>query len=287
MAGPRKPSVPLTSIVFRAGGRGTQLIVEPLPEAKEELELAIVERFLNGLRAQGRDVGRPERGPDPPDAVVQIDGVRVGIEVVEVIDPENAQRRAIQEQYLRALLPLLQDLEAQLEGVAMTVVDGYQEPMWPSVASNQGQRLVQFLCQKIRAAVGELAVVKMPRGFHQEWAGFEDPRFRLGIMAMRGQRISGAPAVGLDLHFSESFPMGVEKLNGLLAEAVERKLPKRYPEGKLWLLAYSNDHSVVEEESTNRACAVLSGREHPFEAVWAFWLLAGHNGGESVRVNPR
>ena len=165
MAGPRKPSVPVTAIVFRGGGRGTHMIVEPLPEAKEDLELAIVERFLNGLRAQGRDIGRPERGPDPPDAVVQIDGARVGIEVVEVIDPEHAQRRAIPEQYLRALLPLLQDLEAQLEGVAMTVVDGYQEPMWPSVASNQGRRLVQFLCQKIRAAIGELLTSRCPAGF--------------------------------------------------------------------------------------------------------------------------
>lgn len=87
------------------------MIVEPLPDVKEDLELAIVERFLNGLRAQGRDIGRPQRGGDPPDAVVQIEGARVGIEVVEVIDPEHAQRRDVQQRYLRALLPLLQDLE--------------------------------------------------------------------------------------------------------------------------------------------------------------------------------
>lgn len=284
---PRKPSVPLAAIVFRGGGRGTHMIVESLPEGKEDLELAIVERFLQGLRADGRVVGKPERGPDPPDAIVQIDGARVGIEVVEVIDPDHAQRRAIQQQYLSALLPLLQDLEAQLDGIAMTVVDGHQDPMWPSVASKQGQRLVQFLCQRIRAAVGELADVKMARGFHQEWAGFEDPRFRLGIMAMRGRRISGGPAVGLDLRFSGAFPIGVEKLNGLLAEAIERKLPKRYPEGRLWLLAYSQDHSVVEEESTSRARASLSGPGQPFEAVWAFSPVAGSNGGEAVQIHPQ
>lgn len=286
MGGPKKPSVPVVAIVFRGGGRGTHMIVEPLPEAKEDLELAIVERFLNGLRAEGRDIGRPERGPDPPDAVVQIDGAPVGVEVVEVIDPEHAQRRAVQQQYLRALLPLLQDLKAQLDGIAMTMVDGYQDPMWPSVASKQGQRLIQFLCQRIRAAVGELANIKMPRGFHQEWAGFEDPRFRLGIMAMRGRPISGAPAAGLDLRFSGAFPIGVEKLNGLLSEAIQRKLPKRYPEGRLWLLAYSNEHSVVQEGSTSRARAVLSGQEQPFEAVWAFSPLAGSNVGEAVKVHP-
>lgn len=146
---------------------------------------------------------------------------------------------------------------------------------------------MQFLCQKLRAAVGELADVRMPRGFHQEWAGFEDPRFRLGIMAMHGRRISGALTAGLDLRFTGTFPIAVERLNGLLAKAIERKLPKRYPEGKLWLLAYSESHSVVEEESTTRAVAVLAGREHPFEAVWAFSPLAGHNRGEAVQVHPR
>jgi hypothetical protein len=151
MGGPRKPSFPVTAIVFRAGGKGTHLVVEPLPETKEELERAIVDRFLSVLRARGHNIGRPERGPDPPDVVVQIDGTQVGIEVVEVIDPEHAQRRAVQEQYLRALLPLLQDLEEQLDGIAMTIVDGYQDPMWPSVASKQGQNLVRFLSEKVRS----------------------------------------------------------------------------------------------------------------------------------------
>ena len=93
--------------------------------------------------------------------------------------------------------------------------------------------------------------------------------------------------VGLDLHFSGAFPIGVEKLNGLLAKAIEGKLPKRYPEGRLWLLAYSQDHSVVREESTARARAALSRRGHPFEAVWAFSPLAGSNVGEAVQVHPQ
>lgn len=159
------------------------MIVEPLPEEKEDLELAIVERFLNGLRGNGREVGRPERGADPPDAVVQIDGAQVGIEVVEVIDPDHAQRRAVQQQYLRAMLPLLHDLEAQLEGVAMTVVDDYQEPMWPSVASSQDSascssfvrscepQLANWLTSGCRAGFTKNGLASRTRG--SAWASWQ------------------------------------------------------------------------------------------------------------------
>jgi hypothetical protein len=265
------------------------MVVEPLPEVKEDLELSIVAKFLDTLWAQGIKSTEPTRGENWPDVEATVDAQPVGIEVVEVIDPKHAQKRATQEQYLDALLPLLQDLGGQLDQVVMTVVDGYQDPRWPRVSSAQGQRLVRHLAQKIHEEAGDLAAIGA-RGRYSRWDDFENSKLRLGLMATRGRRVPGSPGSGLDLRFSGAFPTNTATLYGLLAATIEGKLSKaytRYVRGRLWLLAYAQDFSVVENVSIAHARHVLSSNKNQvFDGVWAFFPFPGQAGGQATQVFP-
>jgi hypothetical protein len=286
---PRKPSMPLAQITFRAAG-GVDATVEPLSPLKEELELTIVRKFVASVQAEGLPKPEPKRADPWPDVEVRIDGQSIGIEVVEVIDPDHAQKRATQERYLVALLPLLTDLEERLHHVVMTVVDGYQEPRWPNASSPQGQRLVLHIAERIRGLSSELAVMPSSARLHRSWNDFEGSSLQLGLLASGGRRIAAAQGSGLDLGFSGTFPSDVASIRGLLAGAITAKITKSYapyPNGGLWLLAYAQDFSAVDEESVTCAQKAVSGVEHNFEAIWAFFPLPGERGGHARQVFHR
>lgn len=226
---PRKPSVPLAQITFRAAG-GVHGTVESLPPVKEDLELAIARKFVASLQVEG--LGPEPKRADPwPDVEVSLDGRVVGIEVVEVINPEHAQKRTTQERYLAAVLPMLDDLEERLDEVVMSVVDGYQEPRWPNPSSPEGQRLVMHLAERIRGVSSELAAMPRNGRFYREWNDFEGSSLRIGLLASRGRRIVATSESGVDLMFSGTFPSDVATLRGLrrrhsVAERI-RPLAKR------------------------------------------------------------
>lgn len=284
---PRKPSEPLAKIVFRAGGRGTHMVVEPLPEVKEDLELTIVTKFIAAMeQAEGHTVEPPTRGDEWPDFETRADGRKIGIEVVEVINPDHAQKRARQSQYLKEVLPLVQDLEPVLDGVALTLTDGYQDPAWPPVGSAQGQRLIQHIAGHLRAEVDVLARTPRGPGLFRQW-DFE--ALRAGCLTLRGRPISGSLTKGLDLKFSGTFPIDGAKLNAMLATTIDEKIQKAYAaygSGDLWLLAYAPFYPVIEEGPVSLARAVLRSKSHPFAAVWAFFPFSGEQAGVVAKVFP-
>lgn len=285
---PRKPSVPLAQITFRAAG-GVHGTVESLPPVKEDLELAIARKFVASLQVEG--LGPEPKRADPwPDVEVSLDGRVVGIEVVEVINPEHAQKRTTQERYLAALLPMLDDLEERLDEVVMSVVDGYQEPRWPNPSSPEGQRLVVHLAERIRGVSSDLAAMPRNGRFYREWNDFEGSSLRIGLLASRGRRIVATSESGVDLIFSGTFPSDVATVRGLLAATVTGKIAKSYtpyPKGELWLLAYSQDFSAVDEDSVAYARQIVQSHSHNFDAIWAFFPFPGDRGGQASQLFRR
>jgi hypothetical protein len=279
----RKPSEPLAKLIFRPGGGGTDLVVELLPEEKDDLELAIVTKFIGALQqAHGLVLGTPVRGDTWPDFETIAGTQKIGIEVVEVVEPDHALKIARQSQYLQELLPLVQDLEPPLDGVAITIDDGYQVPSWPTVRSAEGQRLLRHLAARIHAEADAIGRVPPGPGLCRRW---DLDGQRVGIGALRGRRIRGDPRTGLNLRFMGTFPTD----GAALVRAVEGKIEKRYGTygcGDLWLLAYTQHYFEIEDLPMAAARSLLQAKDHPFAAVWAFVPLSGEEAGAVVRVFP-
>lgn len=281
---PRKPSEPLATIVFRAGGRGAHMVVEPLPEAKEDLELAIVTKFIGAIRTHGIILNPPTRGDRewPDFETSRPNGDRVGIEVVEVVDPDHAQKRARQSHYLKELLPRLSGLTSALDGLVLTVDDGYQTPQWPPVRTPEGRRLLSHFVECLHADAAVLAQVPPGPGTYRRW-DFEG--LQVGIMAMRGRRLDGFPSTGIDLRFSGTFPTN----STLLARTVLGKLRKsygHYDRGDLWLLAYAGNGLGIDDDVVSCARTLLDAAPHPFVEVWSFFPVPGAAMGFAAKVFP-
>lgn len=281
---PRKPSEPLAKIIFPAGDRGVHVVVEPLPDVKEDLELAIVSKFIGALRAEGIRLEPPARGSDEwPDFETRTEaGTAIGIEVVEVIDHDQAQKRARQLQYLAELLPRIQDLESNLDGVVVTLVDGYQTPQWPAVRSAEGRRLLSHIVERLRAEIDAVANVPPGPGLYRRW-DFEG--MQVGIMAIRGRRLSGSRSTGIDVSFFGTFP--TDSL--VLARSIGGKVRKAYGGyggGELWLLAYAHFYPAIADDAVSGARLLLKATHHPFSEAWAFFPLSDEKAGVAVKVFP-
>jgi hypothetical protein len=280
---PRKPSVPLAAISWPAGG-GVRMIREELPPAKDDLEAAIVKKFVGALREHdGRclELIPREDSNDWPDFEGKLEGRKIGIEVVEAILPDHARKRSKQDEYLAELLPRLAGLEAELEGLCLTINDNYQSPEWPPAASKQGQLLLKHLRERLTTDVPVLQ--RISRADSRTWAN--DLGVHTGIMAMRGRRIDGSPPEPIDLRFSGTFPTD----STLLARCVAGKLGKQYTTysgGDLWLLAYNEHGFTAESESITIAREILATNEYPFAAAWSFFPFPSQDGGVLVPLLP-
>lgn len=95
---PRKPSRPVGHIVFPKSG-APYPVVEALPESKDELERVIAQKFVDALRERfNRELDSPRRGDTWPDFWTHEAGRQIGLEVVEIVNPElAAQGRAYRE----------------------------------------------------------------------------------------------------------------------------------------------------------------------------------------------
>jgi hypothetical protein len=108
---------------------------------------------------------------------------------------------------------------------------------------------------------------------------------QVGMTAMRGRRMPGAPFTGLDVQLSGAFPTD----SSLLARAVSVKLRKGYggyDGGDLWLLAYTHVYpAIAHDDAVVRARRLLNATHHPFAALWAFCPIL-ENTGVAVKVFP-
>ena len=102
---PTKPDRPLTSIVFPKSGSSYFRKVG-LPETKDELERAIVERFVEVCRVRGEELQHEGRPAEPGDALlIDGNGENVHLQLVEVVDIRRIRTNLARKGYGTAVRP--------------------------------------------------------------------------------------------------------------------------------------------------------------------------------------
>lgn len=284
---PKKPSAPLGHIVFPKKGKPYR-VLEPLPASAKDLEAAIVDKFVGALRHfEKRELSNPLPCDPWPDFEAQECKKHYGIEVVEIINPEHARRRAIQAQYAQQIRGLINDISPRLAGLSVQLIDGYQDPPYPPLNTAVGQQLASFIADQLRSEVEKLEALKQFVVRHWQ-RGPERPE--AGAFFTRvAPKESGIPVT---LHFLGSFPEAVSVSENLLSQSIEGKLRKsytKYKKGRLCLLAYEVfSMSVGPKPSKAAAIAreLLDSQLHPFDEVWYIHPYAGKPLGHIERVWP-
>ncbi len=284
---PRKPSSPLGHIVFPKKGRPYP-VIETLPDSADDLETVIVEKFTGALKHfEKRELSNLQRGDLWPDFKCKERDEIVGVEVVEVVNREHAGKRHIQEQYAARIRELIDDIYPRLAGLRIDLIDGDQQPPYPSLATKAGWLLAHFIADNLKAEVEKfeqlqrLGIRRWQKGPNLPEAG--------AFITRIAPRESGSAAV---LRFQGTFPESLSVGESLLKNAIEGKLSKNYPrfsEGKLWLLAYEVFGVSVgpkPSKALDLARQLLQSRQHPFDEVWYIWPYAEKTLGHIEKVWP-
>jgi hypothetical protein len=282
----RKPSQPLSHVSFLTKG-GALGVIEKLPYAQGDLEVAIIRKFAGGLKHfKQRELTPLTRGNPWPDFLTYEGAHHVGVEVVEVLDVDNAKKRAIQEQYEHHLHTLIVGFCSELAGLSITIVDQYQEPRFPPLNSRRGQQLAQSLADNLQSLIPRLRHLPVGCLLVIQWqCGGNQPQSGAAIKRLTSFESQQPPALG----FSGNFPTSVNNAQTLLLRAIEGKLHKNYPRyqnGRLWLLAYSYDPCILQPKAIAQAKFLLESCQHPFDEVWCFFPYAAQDLGAIEKVWP-
>jgi hypothetical protein len=281
---PRKPSRPLRHILFRKG-EPPYAVSERLPETAKELEEAVVRKFIATLAHRERRRLHSLTRSDPwPDFEAQEAGQKIGIEVVEVLHAGHARKRHTQELYTARVLELLGQARSSLTGLDIQLEDGYQDPPYPMLGRKAGRDLARLIAGKIAVVAEELQA--LPLGHRRTYRWQRGPAgLYVGATAIR--RAPTGAGTPPRIHYLGNFPERKDVLEGLLAEAVARKIAKRYPryDASLLLLAYGEMLSNTEP-AVERAKRRLAEQQHPFAEVWYLLPVAGRDVGVIRRIWP-
>lgn len=286
---PKKPSKPVVHIAFSNKG-SVRKVIKPLPVNKEDLESAIVSKFVGALvHFEGRSVTNIKKCDPWPDFEGDEGTNVVGIEVVELVNQQHNILRRTQEEYKNAVLDRLGDRLSSFSGLHITLYDSYQMPPYPKANSNEGKEIVDCYVQGLLDCADEIGGYEVRRLFTREWRN-ENGKPKVGMYGYRTapKEMNLRPRIG----FLGTFPESLEKVRSLLAQAVEHKIDKsytKYEKGKLLLLVYevgTISAGPGDSEAIERAQDVLKGKEHPFDEVWYIFPYAERNLGALHRVWP-
>lgn len=285
---PQKRSRPLGYIEFSGKGKISK-VIEELPKDKVKLETKIVQKFLGSLRHfENREIVTLKESDPWPDFEA-IEGLsKIGIEVVEIVNTDHLKLQSLQKKYEDEILTEIADVLDHLNGLRITIDDGYQFPPYPKLNSIEGRKLVQSISTGIKSSISHLQTVEVGMPFLKRWSS--DPNSpRTGIYGLRvADKNSGLRA---DIGFSGSFPESHEAIVSSLRKTIKRKIDTnytQYADGKLMLLVYEVSLSVHPDESAaiNEARVLLSQRNHPFDEIWYFFPYAAEDLGAIQRVWP-
>lgn len=265
-------------------------VIEPLPEGSEDLETAIVRKFIGALlHFKKRSLILSGRGTEWPDFVAVEEDRRVGIEVVEVVNIEHARKRALQRQYLELLLSTIEPFCGQLRGLRIRMDDGQQDPPYPSPTSRDGKQLIQFIVDNLQSNIEKLRQLPIGRSVHHVWQNWkvETRTPRIGILA---RRLAPAESeCALKLEFFDGFGSRAGVRESLLEKTLLTKVKKAYTSyknGPLILLAYGDDPIILQAEAIEPTKKMLSSNRHPFNEVWSFFPYAAKDLGGVRMVWP-
>lgn len=152
---PKKPVPPAGWVVFPKHG-SPRVELEPLPEAHDDLETTVVNKFTGALaHFQDRELVDLSKSDPRPDFSAREGAQLWGIELIEVVDPMHAQFRT-QQAFAEALLKELGGVPDHLAGIDAQIFDNYQEPPFPKVSSAHGRQIVKELARLLQQDTQEI-----------------------------------------------------------------------------------------------------------------------------------
>lgn len=273
---PRKPYDPAAVAIFGAAGERPRFETEMLPEDDRLAEALVAERFATGLVRSGRTARVLERVGEFPDARLEVDGVEVGLELVEVVNSRLRARNVKRRWYGAALRDALAAVSPALTGVTLLIDDGAAEDLWPREGTTSARGVVRDLAQAVFANAGQLA---------------ELPPHRQGLIDAPPGALAAAPDAPVTItcyHREDDDPMVVRVMErgheraderaSVLETAVAAKVNAGYRYGSpLWLLAWTTRGYVTGVLARWRAWDMAESTGHPFDSVWGLELSVGND----------
>lgn len=271
---PRKPTSPPSHWRFPKEG-APYFVSDDLPEDSEELEHHVTVAFTGRLVADGRQVEHLPRPDEWPDALLVVDGVRVGVELVEVVDPTHRRQVMGLGWYLDEIAAALRacGCEDAVAGMTLQLFDGYR-PL-PAARSKAARQLVSAITSQFCGEHADTFRTSEPQIWRQ--ARFTDAA---ADIMLAGHRVSTTDP-DYDLRWNGAY--AVDEL--CLARTVAGKIDQHYSShaaiDEVWLLAWDSFGYMI---TSNRGAAqeILSAASHPFAQVWTTYL----GGGDLVSVEP-
>jgi hypothetical protein len=268
--GPSKPTQPAGFISFGPDG-SVRKVIEKLPTGHDDLEFAVVSKFVERMNELGREITLGDRGDGFPDYMATQGEETIGIELAEVTDPEIAMKRRVRRSYVAALEHRVQDMLPSLSGLSITFHDDYQFTSWPSAQSAKGRALLDRIEAAFRREAPALSQSLGERGFIACTLTL-DPK--ASILVQRSARSTDASP---EFVVNPTFPSAMNRHAELPRETIKKKLAKRYQASatySLWLLVWSAEVVLAREEiSMELARTLLADEKHAFDEVWYAYIL--------------
>ena len=281
-----KPDRPITSIVFPKSGPPFFKQFK-LPDSKDELERAVIQRFVKVSQHNGEQLEYAGSAPEPADAfVVDRNGINIYLQLCEVVD---VQRIRVTQARARYGFEVWTNIELQelYRGVQVAMLDFGQMLDVPKPTSRTGRALVDELRQELRSL--KTIIESLPMNAEGEFKGKETcvmlstTPMKLSIRLLRyASPKDESPGKWF---WTGSVPVDS---NGFLLRFQEVMKRKCNHYGRIadpyWLLLYSLDCYCGEFEQAHLA-DFLVGEDHPFDRVTVF--MPFELGGNLKELFPR
>ncbi|MCP4746322.1 MAG: hypothetical protein GY874_09310 [Desulfobacteraceae bacterium] len=251
-----------------------QIVIEKLPECKNELERAIVDKFISALaHYYNRIIEDIEKIDDRPDFIGKEGGDTIFIEITELANEKQHELFfGIRKKYETAIIDGISDILTNFNGLHIGLDDQYQKTLYPRSNSKKGKIIVKTFIDNIIRHADELVNLKNRHFKFYEWQN-EDGKPYIGIYVYRiAPKNSRIPA---QICFPEHFPEPVDTVHSLLTKTIQKKIEKNYKESPLILLIYEASNMSVfgYPDAINKAQDLLKKENHPFQEVWYIYLL--------------
>lgn len=243
------------------------IVSDVLPETTEAIEASVVESFARRLGDSGLEAEvLPRPSGEWPDGALRVDGRRVGLELVEVVDPSHRQKVQGQSWYVAEIDAAFAELglvEA-LAGTELQLDDMYMG--LPPARSRRAHRLVRLVATKMATNYRETFANSPLNSF--QLADFDFPPHRVRLLGCRVAQDGS----GHRLRWNGGYQ--VDSL--CLRRAVEKKVGQRYDgragHDELWLIAWDS-FGYLMHSAKGAARSILDASPHSFDALWTCWLM--------------
>jgi hypothetical protein len=263
----KKPSSPPAAMVFPKAG-APYLVTQELPATTEAIEDHVVRPFAGELTKQGHEVQLLPRPETWPDAAILLDGHRVGLELVEVVDPRHRRMLQGQPWYIAELQDAFAELGVAeaLAGMTLELFDEYQG--LPPARSSEAISFVRSIATEMATEHRE-EFANSPINVLTA-ASFSAPHYRVTLFGVRASN----SATTYNLRWNGAYMADPSCMQRTVQGKVAKRYTKKGGYDELWLLAWDSFHYLRHSTKQGARATLDTTPSHPFDALWTCRLPA-------------